>query len=104
MNWREIALHGAVNIARVVNIYEVQDLRVPGGKYRVKVLERGQGSFFAIPNVCVKTSAGTPDWTGGYGSTDVEARQDAVVQVGAMLGSGERFKPDDFEWSDPHDF
>ncbi|NMO19719.1 hypothetical protein HPC49_35275 [Pyxidicoccus fallax] len=104
MDWRAISLHGATGISRVTNVYEVQDLRVPGTRYRIKVLERVQGDFLALPNMCVKNSGGEPEWISGLGRTEVDALQDAVSRTSEMLVSAARLATDDFEWSDPRDF
>jgi hypothetical protein len=74
MEWLRIDLHGAGRIARVCGLYEIQDpLRVPDGKFKVKVLQRGECDFLALANICVRTADGTPDWTSGVGATEAEA-------------------------------
>ncbi|MFP2898513.1 hypothetical protein [Corallococcus sp. 4LFB] len=103
MSWSAINLRGAASLSRVANIYEVQDLRVPSTRYKIKVLER-DGDFLAVPNLCVKTRTGEPDWTTGLGRTELEALADAIARMGEALGAAERLTPDDFEWSDPRDF
>jgi hypothetical protein len=105
MDWRTINLHGAASISRVVGVFEVQDLRgVPWTKYKIKILERGVEDFIAIPNVCVKSGSGVPEWISGLGRTDVEALQDIIKRFGEMLTSRTSWRMEDFEWSDPHDF
>ena len=55
MEWTKVDLHGAASISRVCGVYEVQDLvRVPDGKYKIKVLLRANGTFLAVPNICVR--------------------------------------------------
>lgn len=105
MEWKAIALHGAASIARVVGVYEVQDMRgIPWVKYKIKVLQRGVDDYAAFPNVCVKGEDGTPNWISGLGRTEPEALQDAVKQMGEELSLRSAWKTEDFEWSDPHDF
>jgi hypothetical protein len=105
MDWRAINLYGAASISRVVGVFEVSDLRgVPWTRYKIKVLERGAGDFIALPNVCVKGEHGVPEWMSGLGRTDIEALQDLVERLGEMLRSRSNWRPEDFEWSDPHDF
>jgi hypothetical protein len=103
MDWARIDLHGAVHISRVCGVYEITDvLRVPDGKYKIKVLERGKNDFLALPNLCVKSIGGTPEWTSGLGNTEAEALEDALEMLGrdldALKGSLQRER---FEWSDP---
>ena len=105
MDWRAIDLHGAAGISRVVGVFEVQDLRgIPWTKYKIKVLERGIQDFIAIPNICVKSEKGAPEWISGLGRTEVDALQDVVKRFGDMLMSRRSWRLEDFEWSDPHDF
>lgn len=102
MNWKTTSLHGATAIARVVGIYEVQDIpRVPDGKYKIKVLQYQNGNFVAIPNLWV--SAAGP--TSGSGSTEEAALENALRALGddlaVLQGDLEREK---FEWADPTEF
>jgi hypothetical protein len=105
MDWRTINLYGAASISRVVGVFEVRDLRgVPWTQYKIKVLERGVEDFIALPNVCVKSEKGVPEWISGLGRTDVEALQDVIQRLGETLMSRTNWRTEDFEWSDPHDF
>jgi hypothetical protein len=107
MKWARVNLQGATGISRVCGVYEVDDLmRVPDGKYKVKVLQRGPEEFVAYPNICVKSSpGGIPEWTSGLGRTEEEAIEKALASLGAQLaalnGSLQRER---FEWSDPVEF
>ena len=90
MNWLRINLHGAARIARVCGTYEVQDpLRVPDGKFKVKVLQRGESDFLALANICVRTDNGTPDWTSGSGATEADALEGLLRALGADLDAPE---------------
>lgn len=105
MDWRAIDLHGAASISRVVNVFEVCDMRgVPWTKYKIKVLEERSGSFLAVANVCVKNADGAPDGEAGLGRTEVEAIQDFITRLGEKLNSRKDWRDEDFEWTDPQDF
>src|SRR5262245_3865777 len=105
MTWRDVKLFGATRISRVCGIYEIiETTKVPGTKFKVKVLERGPGDFVAIPNICLKAPDGSPDGMAGLGRSEVEALQDALKWFMGELAKRDSCTPDDFEWSDPVDF
>jgi hypothetical protein len=105
MDWRAIDLHGAARISRVVNVFEIRDMRgIPWTKYKIKVLEEGSGGFLAVANVRVKNVDGTPDGEAGLGRTEVEALQDLIKRLGERLKSRKDWRDEDFEWTDPQDF
>ena len=91
-------------LARVCGVFEVTDLRVPGTRFRVKVIERGDsGEFLAFPNVCWK-SDGQPDWISGFGSTEEEALRDLLGWFLSELDRLGELRETDVEWADPRDF
>ena len=105
MDWRATNLHGAASISRVVNVFEIRDMRaIPWTKYKIKVLEEGSGGFLAVANMCVKNANGTPDGEAGLGRTEVEALQDLITRLGERLNSRTDWRDEDFEWTDPQDF
>jgi hypothetical protein len=104
MDWRNANLHGAARIARVCGLYEVTDTRVPGTRFKVKILERAEGDFIALLNVCLKDRHGSPDGMAGLGGTEIEALEDALKWFMQDLAQRKTLNNDDFEWSDPLDF
>jgi hypothetical protein len=108
MDWKNIKLSGASRISRVCGEYEVVAPKVPhGGRFKIKVLEEveeSDGMFFAMANVCLKDSKGSPDWLGGFGKSEVEAIEKLLKWFMDELAKRESCTPDDFEWSDPLDF
>jgi hypothetical protein len=105
MDWRAIDLHGAASISRVVNVFEIRDMRgIPWTKYKIKVLEERSGGFLAVANVSVKDANGTADGEAGLGRTEVEALQDLITRLGRRLNSRKDWRDEDFEWTDPQDF
>jgi hypothetical protein len=104
MDWRKVNLFGAGCIARICGIYEVTDTRVPGAKFKIKVVERDSGDFMASLNVCLKAPDGSPNWMAGLGRTELEALEDALKWFMQDLSKRGRPNSDDFEWSDPIDF
>jgi len=105
MDWKAIDLHGAASISRVVNVFEIRDMRgIPWTKYKIKVLEEGSGGFLAVANVSVKDANGTADGEAGLGRTEGEALQDLITRLGKRLNSRKDWRDEDFEWTDPQDF
>jgi hypothetical protein len=103
MDWKKVNLHGSGGIARVCGEYVIADTRIPGAKYRIKVLER-ESDFFAVPNVAVRGADGEADWIGGGGGTEVEALQGAIANLGGMLAAKREWSEDEVVWSDAVDF
>lgn len=105
MSWKDINLYGATMLSRVCGEYEVIAPKVPyGGRFKIKVLERMDGSFLAIPNVCRKTADGSPDWLGGSGRSESEALEHLLSALMQQIQECDSCDPDEFEWSDPTDF
>ncbi|MDQ3335208.1 MAG: hypothetical protein M4D80_08600 [Myxococcota bacterium] len=104
MDWKTANLFGATDISRICGVYEIGSMKVPGTKFKIKVLERGRGDFLAVPNVCLKASDGSEDWIAGLGKTELEALEDALKWFMGALQQREHVVPEDFEWSDPNDF
>ncbi len=105
MDWRNVELSGASSLSRLSSEYEVIAPKVPqGGRFKIKVLERQDGTFAAFPNVCLRAADGTPDGVAGLGATETEALEDALKWFMAELANRAECQPEDFEWIDPVDF
>lgn len=105
MTWKEIDLCGATSVARVCNEYEFHELKkVPGTKFRIKVLERTDGGYIALPNVAVRGPDGYGDGRAGLGRTEAEALQNAVRAFMDDIAALSEPTEASFEWSDPSDF
>jgi hypothetical protein len=102
--WLKANLHGAGAIARLCAVYEITDTRIPGSRFKAKVLQRGDAEYIASLNVCLKDAQGSPDWMAGLGRTELEALEDALKWFMSALKRRDSLGPDDFEWSDPLDF
>ena len=103
MTWKHIRLGGAGGIARTCSVCEITEHRLPGGKFKVKVLER-QEDFVALVNVCIRSDGGVPEWTCGLGGSELEALQDAVDRMMVDLETRLAWSEQDLEWSDPRNF
>ncbi len=93
-SWKLVNLSGAAGIDRVCGVYEIAEhARIPGGRFKIKVLESVEGDYIAVTNVCLKAPDGTPDGRAGLGHSEVEA-----LDKRADLG------PADFYWTSPETF
>lgn len=104
MRWRDIDLHGAGAIERQCGLYEVVEPRVPGGRFKVQVIEERGGRFVALLNVCLRASDGAPDGMAGLGRSEAEALEDGLASFMAALDERPGAGPEAFAWSDPLDF
>lgn len=104
MSWKQVGLGGASSIARLCGEYIIDDIgRIPGPGYRIKVFER-RDDFLALPNIRFRLANGIVDGTCGLGSTELEALQDAINGVAAILSSRNRWTEAELDWVDPRDF
>ena len=104
-SWKNMELFGASGIERVRGEYQVWvPGPFPGAKFKVKVLERTDGTFLAVSNVCFRSFDGSTDGQAGMGRTEVQALEDLLSWFMAELQSRDGRAEGDFEWSDPQDF
>ena len=105
-DWRRMRIDGLGPIERVVAVFRVGPPleRLPFPSFKVKVVERANGSFVAIPNVAVLASDGSPDWEAGLGRTIEEALEDALKRFVRILDERRPETDVDFAWSDSSEF
>jgi hypothetical protein len=105
-NWREMRVAGLGPIDRVVAVFQVGPPleRVPFPSFKVKVLERANGSFLAVPNVAALGPDGHPSWEAGLGDTSEEALEDALRRFVRILDERKPASEADFAWADPEEF
>jgi len=97
VKWQTLLVPGLGPIERVVAVFTIGPPleRLPFASFKVKVIERADGSLFGVPNVAVRTADGTPDWIGGFGKTVDEALAECLTY---FLGTvDDRAKADLFE-------
>lgn len=104
MSWKDVDWGRGVQVERIVAMYDVTDLRIPGTKYRVKILEGASvGYFLAVPNVCWKLDD-APDWLAATGGSEDEALGNLLALFSEELTERGELDDDDVEWADPRDF
>lgn len=97
-----MALHGCRDIARVVDVFQLgAPSPCPFAYFKIKVLERQNGSFLAVPNVARLGTDGSPDWISGLGDSADAAMQDAIKCFVESVGDSDDLPDAEFEWSDP---
>lgn len=92
---------------KVVAVFRVSDartesrLRFPFPLFSVKVVETLPGSYWASPNVAIKTPTGAADWTGAGGDTVEAALESCLAAFMKNIGERECLQESDFVWVDP---
>lgn len=104
--WHELRAEGLGPIQRVAAAFQVGPPPecLPFPSFKVKVLERANGSFLAIPNVAPLDPDGYPTREAGHGSTIEEALEDTLRRFTHLLNQLEPRTEADFAWSDPSEF
>lgn len=101
-DWKSVNLRGAGNIERICNVYEIYEHgRVPGGYFKIKVMETREGTYDAVANVALKGPDGASRGRAGMGNSEVEALQNCLRMFMEHLDERAEYDPDDFYWSDP---
>ncbi len=110
-DWRKIRIDGISKIERVAAEFEVWAVgKIPGAKFRVKIVEDSKGNYVGFPNIRILDHIGqTVDGIAGLGDTIDEALDDALKRFFDLLAQyenryGRDLEEDDFVWSGPEDF
>lgn len=101
LTWQRLKVEGLGPVARFAAVFQIGPplAWLPFASFKMKVLERGDGSFLAVPNVCVRSPDGSPGWTSGLGST----AEDALNHFVQSLNARRDLPEDSFMWSDPEE-
>ena len=103
--WRTMDLYGCRDIARVVDVFQLgAPPSCPFAYFKIKVLERQNGSLLAVPNVARLAANGSPDWISGLGDSADVALQDAIKCFVDSVRDSDELPDAEFEWSDTTDF
>ena len=102
-------MNDVFRIDQVVGVYEVWlDDLFPFAKMKIKVLQRSDNDFLAVPNLAVRNRANRqPEFTSGLGTDPNSALEDALRSFMKEVHenrTAEAFAEDDFEWSACQDF
>jgi hypothetical protein len=102
------AIEGIINIERVVAEFHIECPALPSRSFRIKIRETTKGRYVGYPNVAIKSSDDTPEWSSGLGETINEALEDTVRSFMASLRKyrGDRaiLSEDHLEWTACEDF
>lgn len=104
--WQHLKVEGLGPATRVAAVFQIGPPLgwLPFPSFKVKVLERGDGSFLGVPNVCVKALDGSPQWTSGLGSTVEQALEDALNYFVLSLDDRRDLSEHAFMWTAPEEF
>lgn len=105
-DWRALRVEGLGPIDRIVGVFQIGPPleRLPFPSFKVKVIERSNGSFLAALNVAIIADDGYPDGEAGLGETVEEALSDALHRFVRLLEERKPQSEADFSWSDPIEF
>jgi hypothetical protein len=104
--WQDVLVDGFGPIDRVAAVFQVGPplVRLPFSSFKVKVIERTDGSFLATPNVAVLGADGHPSWSAGLGDSIEEALVDALRQFARDFEDRADLTEAEFAWADPTEF
>jgi hypothetical protein len=102
-DWRNLKVEGLSPVARQAAVFQVGPplARLPFASFKIKIIERSDGSFLGVPNVARRSTDGSPDWIAGLGPSIEEALEDSLRRFAKSAGGGAE---EDFEWAAPEDF
>jgi hypothetical protein len=105
-DWRSLRIDGLGPIQRLAAVFQVGPplARLPFPSFKVKVLERADGSFVAVLNVAIRAADGSPDWEAGLGDSVEEALEEALVRFARSLGDDGILSECAFAWADAGEF
>lgn len=105
-DWRHLRVASLGPISRQVAVFQIGPplAQCPFPSFKVKVLERADGSFLGVPNVACRAVDGSPDWIGGLGATIEEALEDALQWFSKSLSEHPSSRESDFVWADAEEF
>lgn len=105
MSWKNIKIEKIASIEKVVGEYEINEIeKTPWGKFRIKVLEKQDGTYVAITNLMFIDEVGFENAGYGEGSTEEEALEKAISNFLALLPDDKQLSSDNFTVADPYDF
>lgn len=104
--WRELRVKGLGPLDRVVAVFQVGPPleRVPFPSFKVKVIDRANGSFLAVANVATLGPDGHPTGEAGLGDSVDEALEDALRRFVRILDERKPNSEADFARSAPEEF
>lgn len=106
VSWRELRFKEFGPVSRIAAVYQIGPplAALPFASFKVKVVERSDGSFLGVPNVAVRSQNGSPDWISGLGQTVDEALADTLRFFTKSLDGRTDWGEDSFVWAEPEDF
>ena len=105
-DWRLLHVEGLGPVSRQVALFQIGPplAHLPFASFKVKVVERSNGSFLGVPNVAVRRPDGSPDWMSGLGISVEEALEDALQWFKRSVVESNSTVEGDFVWAANEDF
>jgi len=105
-DWRTMTFHGCRAISRLAATFEIGPPLpepIPFASFSVRVLERRDGTFAAVPTVAVRGLDGFADAYAGLGDTIDEALAEALAYFWSAVQERGAKHADDFVWASQDD-
>jgi hypothetical protein len=106
IDWRHLKVEGLGPVSRQVAVFQIGPplTHLPFACFKVKVIERPDGSYLGVPNVARRSVDGSPDWIAGLGPSIEEALEDTLRWFARSARMGDAATEEDFVWADPEEF
>ncbi len=104
-SWKDIKIEDIASIKKCVAEFDIGELKkTPWAKFKIKIYERQDSSFYGYTNLQIKDEDGCPFGGVGYGETIEEALKSTIENFLEMLNEKDIWNEKDFEVIDSYDF
>lgn len=104
-NWKNIKLYGVSSVEKCVAEFDITQLDVPSGRFRIRIYENTNGKFMGFTNLKIKNSFdGYPQGGVGNGGSVEEALQDTIKNFMEYLSENRILKDSDFIFVNYNEF
>ena len=102
--WKTIKIEGIVSIDKKIAEYRIKSNKVPHEDFKIKIIEKQDGSFLAHPNIAVISKDGFPDYICGVGGSIEDALEDCYNYFIDNFSNRDNLTVDDFVYVEPEIF
>ncbi|WP_334075543.1 MULTISPECIES: hypothetical protein [Paenibacillus] len=104
-SWKNIQVTGVSSIEKCVAEFDVTQLDVPSGRFRIRIYESMSGKFMGFTNLKIKSSFdGYPEGGVGNGDSITEALQDTINNIMEKLSENRVLDDSDFIFVNYNEF
>ncbi|MNB85167.1 hypothetical protein D3C81_210250 [compost metagenome] len=104
-DWKSIRVTGVSSIEKCVAEFDITQLDVPSGKFRIRIYESADGKFMGFTNLKIKNAFdGYPEGGVGNGNSITEALQDTIQDFMKNLSEDRQLNDSDFVFVNYNEF